>query len=113
MSDQTGGDDGGSIIWTILKIVAAIVAIIFALRLIFWLIGGVFSLFFALLPLLVILGLGYFLYKVLSGSDNDEISGGDPKLLEYEEEDPLDRRFKELEAEESRVNAMLKDLDRE
>ena len=114
MSNTTDDQNGGSTLWTILKVIFAIIAVILAIRLIFWIIGGAISLIFSLLPLLIVIGVGYFLYRLFKGDSGDELPAAEPKLLEHEK-DPLEDRFRELEAEEARVNAMLKDqgLDQE
>lgn len=112
---STGNDGGlgGSTFWTILKIIFGVIALIFALRLLFWIIGGALSLFFSLLPLLIVAGAVYFLYKAFSKPKVQELPAGQPHLLDFKDEDPLEQRFRELEAEEHRVNAMLKELDKE
>lgn len=109
MSESTDDQNGGSTFWTVLKIIFAIIAVILAIRLIFWIIGGAISLIFSLLPLLIVAGVVYFLYRLFKSDDDDALTESSPKLLEYEPEDPLEERFRELEAEEARVNAILKD----
>ncbi len=103
-----GGDDG-STIGTILKIIGLIVVAIIFLRFFFWLLGFI-------IPIAIVLGLGYLVYRLIvgSGDDTDKVSHDEPYLLDFEkEEDPLEKRFRELEQEEARVDAELSKLDRE
>ena len=106
MSDS--GDNGGSFIWTALKVLAIIVVSFLLLRFIF-------RITMALLPLLVLAGVVYLVYRLLTGSKGEVkyVESSDTLLLESDSpsDDALDRRFKELEAEEARVNRKLKDLD--
>lgn len=103
-----GGDDG-SVIGTILKIIVLIVVAIIFLRFFFWLLSF-------LIPIAIVLGLGYLVYRLIAGSgdDTDKVSNDEPYLLDFEkEEDPLEKRFRELEQEEARVDAEISKLDRE
>jgi hypothetical protein len=99
-------DDGGSLWWTLLTILCVIVLGVVLLRFFFRLIA-------LLVPLAVLAGVGYVIYRLLTRDSEASayIGSSDPLLLETDDDDPLERRFRELEAEEAQVDAELERLE--
>ncbi len=101
------GDDGGSIWWTLVKILALIVIGVVILRLFFRMLA-------VLVPVVVLALIAYGVYWLLTRDKKETatLETTEPLLLETDE-DPLERRFKELEAEEARVDAEIEKWERE
>ncbi len=104
-----GGGDGGDdeLWWTIVKVAIFVIGAIVVLRF-------VFNLIWALMPFIVIAGLAYLAYKIFLAPDstNTEVETQEPMLLEhdtsdviFDDEDPLEQKFRDLEAKQSRVDS--------
>lgn len=100
MSETTGGDD--NLIWTIIKVALIVIGAIVVLRF-------VFNLMWALMPVIILLGVAYLVYRVLFGEEKSTppIETAEPMRLDFDatddllEGDPLEEQFKELESRQS------------
>lgn len=104
-STSEGGGDDGSLLWMLIKYGVFIIGAIVVLGFVLNLISGLF-------PFLVIAALAYLGYRLFLKGDDDsagDIEQQEPLLLDHQEtilddEDPLERKFRELEANQSRTD---------
>lgn len=108
MSNSSSSGDGGddNLLWTALKVALIVIGAIVVLRFLF-------NIVWALMPFIVIAGLAYFAYRVFIASpeSSEPVEHSDPPLLEHDvtdpvldDEDPLEQKFRDLEAQEASRN---------
>lgn len=102
----SGGDDGGSLAWLLVKLLAVIIGVVVLL-------SFLMSIFKYIVALAVLGGLGYGGYRLLTGPKK-ELTADKPLLLESKKnEDPMERKLRLLEEEDRRLNEEIDRLSRE